>query len=75
MTRAFLALGTIVVAAALNGCRGGGQSSGPPPSGADTTKIPFNDMVSTQRYLGFDGGLYPGGNAMPAVHLGQPPVP
>ena len=69
MTRAFLALGTIVVAAALNGCRGGGQSSGPPQSGADTTKIPINDMASTQRYLGFDGGLYPGGNAMPAVHL------
>jgi len=68
MTRATLALATIVVAAALNGCAGGREASGPP--GADTTKIPINDMASTSvRYLGFEGGLYPGGNAIPAVHL------
>ncbi len=70
MTRATLALATIVVAASLNGCAGGRESSGPPQSGADTTKIPINDMASTSvRYLGFEGGLYPGGNAIPAVHL------
>lgn len=67
MTRPTLALLTIVVAAALNGCAGGPGASGPP--GADTTKIPISDMASTSaRYLGFEGGLYPGGNAMPAVH-------
>ena len=69
MTRMTLVLSTIVVAATLNGCGGGGASSGPPLSGADTTKIPIGDMASTNRYLGFEGGLYPGGNAIPAVHL------
>ncbi len=68
MTRATLALATVVVAAALNGC-GGEGASGPPASGTDTTKIPIGDMASTNRYLGFEGGFYPGGNAIPSVHL------
>jgi hypothetical protein len=36
---------------------------------ADTYKVPLVDMQSTQRYLGYQGGLYAGGsNLMPAQH-------
>jgi hypothetical protein len=31
--------------------------------------MPINDMTANARYLGFEGGLYPGGNAIPAAHF------
>ncbi len=69
MGRAILTFAATVVAASLNGCGGAAQSLQPPSSGADTAKIPISDMASTERYLGFEGSLYPGGNVIPAVHL------
>ena len=57
------------ITAALSGCGSAREASGP-LSGADTTKMPINDMTAANAsYLGFQGGLYPGGNAMPAAHL------
>src|SRR5438552_6441694 len=69
MVRATLAVAAVIVSTGLNAC-GGRGASGPPSSGADTTKIPISDMTrANARYLGFAGGLYPGGNAIPAAHL------
>jgi len=57
-----------LAAVALAACSAG---SGAAPRGttADTAKVPLNDL-GTATYLGFQGGLYPGGsNAIPAAHL------
>ena len=68
-------LGTIRVASAmammlamLAGC-GGSDPTEPAGTSPDTAKVPITDMPSLARYLGFEGGLYPGGNAMPAAQL------
>jgi hypothetical protein len=45
----------------------GGDDPTDPDSG--TERIPISDMTATQSYLGYAGGLYPGGNTIPAVHL------
>ncbi len=62
-------IAAMCITAALSGCGSAREASGP-LSGADTTKMPINDMTAANAsYLGFQGGLYPGGNAMPAAHL------
>lgn len=67
--RAARTITSILIGALVSAC-GGAGTSGPAPSGADTTKIPINDMPAANgRYLGFEGGLYPGGNAIPTAHL------
>ncbi len=67
--RGTLAVVVVIVSAGLTAC-GGREAAGPPSSGADTTKISINDMTAANaRYLGFEGGLYQGGNAIPAAHL------
>lgn len=43
----------------LGGCGGGGIGVE-----ADTTRIPLTDL-GTETYLGFEGGLYPGGTSVP----------
>src|SRR5438128_810425 len=68
MVKAFPTVAAILAAAALGAC-GRSTASGPPGVAADTTKIPLTDMTADTRYLGFDGGLYPGGNTVPAAHL------
>ena len=51
-------MAAVIVSTGLNAC-GGRGASGPPSSGADTTKIPISDMTTANaRYLGFAGGLY-----------------
>lgn len=55
----------IASAMMLAGC-GGNESTDPSPN---NEKIPISDMTAAQSYLGYAGGLYPGGNAIPAVHL------
>lgn len=69
MTRATGAIAAMLIAAAVNACGGANDSSGPPGAATDTTKIPLSDMTANARYLGFEGGLYPGGSSMPAAHL------
>jgi len=64
----FPIVGAILTAAAIGAC-GGGSASAPPGVASDTTKIPLSDMTPDERYLGFDGGLYSGGNTIPATHL------
>lgn len=41
------------------------------PSGTNpgTERIPLSDMTPAQSYLGFEGGLHPGGNTIPSSHL------
>ena len=68
MVKGFPTIAAILTAAALGAC-GGSTSPGPPGVAADTTKIPLSDMTADARYLGFGGGLYPGGNSIPAAHL------
>ncbi len=41
----------------------------PTDPGSDTERVPISDMTATQSYLGHAGGLYPGGNTIPATHL------
>lgn len=68
MARAILRIAAIIVGTGFSACSGQREALG--PTGSDTTKIPISDMPSTNaRYLGFEGGLYPGGNAIPAAHL------
>ena len=55
----------VTVTPMLAAC-GGGDPTDP---GADTGKIPISDMTAGQSYLGYAGGLYPGGNTVPAAHL------
>jgi len=69
MTRATRAIAAILITAVLSACGGANGASGPPGPGADTTKIPLSDMATNARYLGFEGGLYPGGSSMPTAHL------
>lgn len=62
---------TVVIAIAvamLIGC-GGGDPTDPGGTTPGTESIPITDMTSAQNYLGFEGGLYRGGNAIPAAHL------
>ncbi len=51
--------------ATIAGC-GGDDLTDPGPG---NERIPITDMTSAQSYLGNAGGLYPGGNAIPAGHL------
>jgi hypothetical protein len=58
---------------AVLGCGGGAAGTAPAdpvPVVSDSLKIPLTDMGS-RRYLGFAGGLYPGGNDVPPSHLAQ----
>lgn len=54
--------------AVLAGC-GGSDPTDPGGPGPGTERIPLSDMTASQSYLGFAGGLYPGGNTIPAPHL------
>ncbi len=56
----------IAIATAMITACGGDDPTDP---GSDTGKVPISDMTATQSYLGYAGGLYPGGNTIPAVHL------
>jgi hypothetical protein len=60
--------------ALLPSCGGSSSSAAPAEPTtvvtSDTSKAPLTDMGSA-RYRGFTGGLYPGGNAIPAAHLAQ----
>ena len=57
------------VFAFVSGCSSDLSGPNPPPSQGDTLiGVPLMDM--TGAYLGFEGGLYPGGlNTMPQAHL------
>ena len=55
----------VAVAMALAACGG----DDPTDPGPDNERIPISDMTAAQTYLGYAGGLYPGGNAIPAAHL------
>ncbi|MFN2637741.1 MAG: hypothetical protein ABR585_11995 [Gemmatimonadaceae bacterium] len=65
VTRFIAGIATIV---AITACTGANPASGPATSTADTAKFPLTDMATDARYLGFTGGLYPGGNAIPSAH-------
>ncbi len=66
MKIAFLALALVVVACTAS--TDAGPGSDPQPPGSDTVKVALNDL-GTRTYLGFQGGLYPGGsNTMPSAH-------
>src|SRR5512135_1849998 len=71
MRRLFLALGaTAAIGTALvaEACSGPGSPTAATP---DTAKVPLNDLAG-HTYLGFEGGLYPGGlNAPPAGHAAR----
>src|SRR3990170_1746142 len=54
-----------ITAAMLAACGG----ADPTDPGSDDQKIPISDMTPAQTYLGYAGGLYPGGNTIPAAHL------
>src|ERR1041384_3601337 len=58
--------------AATLACGGWAPATAIEPNGSsntsDTTKIPITDL-GARRYLGFAGGLYPGGNEIPSPHL------
>jgi hypothetical protein len=56
---------TVIAAAILAAC----SAEDPTDPGSDNEKIPISDMTSAQSYLGFEGGLYPGGNTIPPAHL------
>ncbi len=43
----------------------------PPPPPSSSTKVPLMDMSAGATYLGFAGGLYPGGNALPTAHAAE----
>lgn len=69
MLRSMRAAVVIAIAVAvLAGC-GGADPTDPGGASPGNEKIPITDMSSAQAYLGFGGGLYPGGNAIPAAHL------
>lgn len=57
-----------IVVTMLTGC-GGSDPTEPGGTSPDTAKIAITDMPLQARYLGYEGGLYRGGNAIPAVHL------
>lgn len=44
-------------------------SADPIGTSPGTERIPLTDMTAAQSYLGFEGGLYPGGNSIPGAHL------
>jgi len=54
-----------IATATLAACGG----SDPTDPGPGDQKIPISDMTPAQSYLGYAGGLYPGGNTIPAAHL------
>ncbi|MGI8402845.1 MAG: hypothetical protein ACR2NS_14755 [Gemmatimonadaceae bacterium] len=58
----------LLAAIAITACGSANTTSGPPGSTADTAKVPLTDMTTDVHYRGFAGGLYPGGNALPAAH-------
>lgn len=63
--RAYLAaLAALLQVGAACGSVGGPL---PPPGGDEELRIPLSDLGAAG-YLGFEGGLYPGGNAPPARH-------
>jgi len=60
------AAAAIAMATAVLTACGGDDPTDP---GSDTGSIPISDMTATQSYLGYAGGLYPGGSTIPAAHL------
>jgi hypothetical protein len=67
--RAIRFFGGFITAVVITACDGANIAPGQPGTSADTAKIPLTDMTTDARYLGFAGGLYPGGNALPSAHL------
>src|SRR4051812_44562791 len=63
-----VAAGVLALAAAGCGGRGGptGNENGQPSE--STRRVALTDMTPQQSYLGFAGGLYPGGSTPPAQH-------
>jgi len=57
-----------IAVAGLTGC-GGADPTDPGGPSPGTERIPLSDMTASQSYLDFQGGLYPGGNTIPATHL------
>lgn len=53
---------------ALSACGGAGVATDATPTGVTSARVPLSDLRSGN-YLGFAGGLYPGGsNALPSAH-------
>ena len=65
MTMVRVAAAIAIATAMLTACGG----DDPTDPGPDNEKIPISDMTVSQTYLGYAGGLYPGGNTIPTVHL------
>jgi len=54
----------------ISSARAGNHQSGTAGAGIEFGgEIPLSDMATNARYLGFEGGLYPGGSSMPTAHL------
>jgi hypothetical protein len=64
----FVFFAAVLLTLSLFGCGGGNSGSNlssPPPN----SKVPLIDMTPTDNYMGYPGGLYPGGsNTMPSGH-------
>lgn len=65
MTVVRVAAAIAIATAMLTACGG----DDPTDPGSDTGKVAISDMTATQSYLGYAGGLYPGGSTIPAAHL------
>lgn len=67
--RAIRFIAGVIAAMVMTACGGANTAPVQPGTTADTAKIPLTDMAADARYLGFAGGLYAGGNALPSAHL------
>ncbi len=64
-----VAFGTAAISATYNGIPGSAQLKVRSAFARnDSTRRPLMDMGANASYEGLDGGLYPGGNALPSAH-------